>query len=223
MTRRGRAASVIRESNKYAEFLKGSTSNQYVLHMTNLSVHHGTAWQRSLGLVPEVSSELMAIDRFRILYDQLYDDLWRYCQRRSSSHEQATDVLSETMLVMWERIDDIPPGTGARPWLFGVARNQLRKRHETTSRVDRLVERLKLEYSSRRTPSDPAEEANAHSVLETLRELPEDDQELLRLQAWEGLTHSEIGQMFGVTENAVAIRVHRARQRFAALLAEGEE
>lgn len=191
--------------------------------MTNLSAHYSGAWQRQMRLAPEVSSELMTIDRFRLLYDELYDDLWRYCQRRSSSDEQAIDVLSETMLVLWERIDDIPDGGGARPWLFGVARNQLRKRNEKSSRSDRLVERLKQEYSSRRSSMDPSEELKAHSVLEALQKLPAEDQELLQLCAWEAMSYREIGEMFDVTENAVAIRIHRARQKLATLLAEGEE
>lgn len=174
-------------------------------------------------MATKVSSESVENERFRRLYEEVYDDIWQYCQRRSFSDEQAVDVLSDTMLVMWERIDDVPVGEGARPWLFGVARNQLRKRNESSSRSDRLVERLKQEFSARSPTAGPAEEAEAHLILDTLSRLPEDDRELLRLQAWEGLSQKEIGLMFDVTENAIAIRIHRARQKLAVLLSESQE
>jgi DNA-directed RNA polymerase specialized sigma24 family protein len=44
------------------------------------------------------------------------------------------------------------------------------------------------------------------------------DQELLRLVAWEELGNREVAQVLGISANAVAIRLHRARSRFAAAL-----
>ncbi len=45
------------------------------------------------------------------------------------------------------------------------------------------------------------------------------DQEVLRLLAWEGLGNQGIAAVLGITPNAVAIRLHRARARFADALA----
>jgi RNA polymerase sigma-70 factor (ECF subfamily) len=59
-----------------------------------------------------------------------------------------------------------------------------------------------------------AEEGVARSVLDRMSA---EDQELLRLALWEGLTPSEMAVVLGITDNAVYIRLHRARQRFAAL------
>jgi RNA polymerase sigma-70 factor (ECF subfamily) len=48
--------------------------------------------------------------------------------------------------------------------------------------------------------------------------LPEGDQEVLRLAAWESLSHGEIGLVLGITPNAAAIRLHRARRRLEGVL-----
>ncbi|MDP6299637.1 MAG: sigma factor, partial [Acidimicrobiales bacterium] len=53
-------------------------------------------------------------ERFRVLYNDLYGDLWRYVQRRSISDEEARDTLSEVFLVAWRRLEDIPAGKEAR-------------------------------------------------------------------------------------------------------------
>lgn len=64
---------------------------------------------------------------------------------------------------------------------------------------------------------DPADLAADHSavILTALATLRERDQEVLRLVAWEELSHGEIAALVGCSENAVAIRVHRARDRLA--------
>jgi RNA polymerase sigma-70 factor (ECF subfamily) len=56
-----------------------------------------------------------------------------------------------------------------------------------------------------------------------LAALRREDRELLRLWAWEDLTPGEIAAVLGVTANAVSIRLHRAKARLAARLAEGAE
>jgi len=52
-------------------------------------------------------------------------DLLSYLRRRTDSHE-APDLLSETFVVAWRRIDDLPKDPErARMWLFGTARGVL--------------------------------------------------------------------------------------------------
>jgi predicted DNA-binding protein (UPF0251 family) len=42
-----------------------------------------------------------------------------------------------------------------------------------------------------------------------------EDQELLRLLVWDGLSQAEAGEVLGISANAVGIRLSRARKRFA--------
>ena len=57
--------------------------------------------------------------------------------------------------------------------------------------------------------------AEAEVVLAAMAELRPKDREILLLAAWEGLSHAEIGTVIGCSENASAIRLHRARQRLS--------
>ena len=166
----------------------------------------------------ELSSEAVNTDRFSILYDQVYDDLWKYCQRRSPSSDEALEVLGDTMLVLWQRLDDIPPGSGTRPWVFGVARNQLRKRYSGRQRRQSLTQRLVDEFSVRRRHVDPAVRHHTTAVIAAMSTLSDDDQELLRLVAWEELMPSEIAEIYQISENAASVRLHRARRRLEAEL-----
>lgn len=154
-----------------------------------------------------------AVARFEALYRACYEDLLRYALRRIDRPEAAADVVADTFVVAWQRIDDIPADQG-RAWLFGVARNVLANQHRADRRNHALAARLRNElvHVTVKQPDVPAE------ISAAFRRLSEADQELLRLVAWEGLAADELALALDCSPNAVRIRLHRARRRFAEAL-----
>jgi DNA-directed RNA polymerase specialized sigma24 family protein len=61
-------------------------------------------------------------DTFNALYDADYAAVWAYAWRRDPG--SADDVVAETFLVAWRRLEDIPTRKEL-PWLLGVARNAM--------------------------------------------------------------------------------------------------
>lgn len=135
-----------------------------------------------------------------------------YVLRRVASSEDAEDVAAETFVVGWRRLSDVP-SDAELPWLLGVARRLIANHRRGTERRARLSLRLR-EPGMARTLEAPGSPA-----LDALARLRPDDQELLRLLAWDGLTQAEAGLVLGISANAVGIRVHRARRRFREALA----
>ena len=131
-------------------------------------------------------------ERFRVLYNDLYDDLWRYVQRRSINTEEARDTLSEVFLVAWRRLEDIPAGKEARLWLFGVARNLVKTSWRKRKRSGDLVVRIGSEMSTRGITDEELDNSGVLKIVKALQFLSENDQEILRLLAWENLSHKEI-------------------------------
>ncbi|WP_117210435.1 RNA polymerase sigma factor [Allorhizocola rhizosphaerae] len=154
-------------------------------------------------------------ERFESLYRNCYDDLLGYALRRTGRPELAADVVADTFLIAWRRIDDIPLEQG-RLWLFGVARKVMANHHRAARRGADLAARLRHELAGVEVvaPETPA------GIGEAFRSLPEDDQELLRLTAWEGLSADELAVTLDCSPNAARIRLHRARRRFARALDE---
>lgn len=73
--------------------------------------------------------------RFEQLYRETYPALLGHLLRRVSGPTAAADVLAETYLVAWRRIQDVPVGGDARPWLFGVARRALANHERSPGRA----------------------------------------------------------------------------------------
>lgn len=151
---------------------------------------------------------------FRRLFDDAYQPLLGYALRRAENATDAEEVVAETLLVAWRRRAELPAGAETVPWLYGVARRVLANQRRGRERRRRLATLLRPLARSSVAPDDRVEHAeDVRAVLAALRRLPTADQEVLRLAAWEGLSHHEIATNLGCSENAAALRLHRARQR----------
>ena len=150
-------------------------------------------------------------DWFINLYHDNYRILLAYARRRVDE-QTADEVVSETLLVAWRRRDDVPEGY-ERAWLFGVARNTILTAARSARRLNRLRSRMRSATPPAWADTPPEVTDRASALLPALRSLREADREILMLVAWEEMSHAEIGQAMGISPNAVAIRVHRARKR----------
>ncbi|HMI99009.1 MAG TPA: sigma-70 family RNA polymerase sigma factor [Gaiellaceae bacterium] len=159
------------------------------------------------GVAPDARAD------FEQLFRDTRTDLLAYLMRRSPSAEDAADMLAETYLIAWRKLDAIPTGERARLWLFGVARNLLLKGASRRRSQHALVERLAGELRSAHPPHAPIEDERASALRAALTALPERDREILTLTAWEGLTPKQIAAVMGTPGNIVRVRLHRARTR----------
>jgi RNA polymerase sigma-70 factor (ECF subfamily) len=152
---------------------------------------------------------------FEQIVAEVAEPVRRYALRRTDP-DTAEEVLADTLLVVWRRLDAVPPDARL-PWCYAVAANSLANLNRAARRQRNLVERI-VRLEPPVATRDPAElpDPEVHRALATLRP---DDQELLRLSAWEDLAPADIAAVVGLSPNAVRIRLHRARRRFAAALA----
>ena len=152
--------------------------------------------------------------RFERLVTDVYAPLQRYLLRRSDP-DSADDVLADVLLVLWRRLDDVPPESPL-PWAYGVARGCLANHRRGAARQERLVHRLARERPYQDVDDDGR-------LREALAALPEADQEVLRLWAWEQLPPRDIALALGVSANAVSLRLHRATRRLKKVLTSRQE
>ena len=143
--------------------------------------------------------------------------------RRRVDPDTAEDVVAEALLVLWRRRTEV-----SRPerqdrhadeiaWAIGVTRGCLANARRSSRRHLTLVGRL---ASLERPPPGPDSSSSDHdeALHAALASLREEDQELLRLWAWDDLKPAQIAIVLGVTPEVVSVRLHRAKKRLGALL-----
>jgi len=156
-------------------------------------------------------------DDFRRLYAAHFDAVLGFALRRTDRPEDAADVTADTFLVAWRRIGHVPPGEGARPWLYGVARRTLANQRRGEGRRGALGERLRLQLAH--AVADLADDVvHRADVTAAMGRLSARDEEVLRLHLWEGLEPREIAEVLGVPAAVVRPRLSRARSRLRDVL-----
>ena len=153
------------------------------------------------------------------LYEEHWAALDAYCRRRIPA-ESVPDVVSDIFLTAWRRAADIPL-EAELPWLYGVARRVVLNHQRSGRRRTRLSAAL----ASQPRPQLPDTEtqvvrrAEERVLLAALATLRPDDQEIIRLRAWEELSSADIARVLGISPSAVDMRLNRAKRRLRRALA----
>jgi RNA polymerase sigma-70 factor, ECF subfamily len=155
---------------------------------------------------------------FSALYRAASADVLAFLLRRCPTPEDAADCLAETFLIAWQKRAQLPSGRDARAWLFGVARNTMKRSHERTGRAAGAVQALAGELATVGAVQPGPESRGPDPVLAALEDLTPVDQEIITLISWEGLTPREIGAVLGISPNLVRVRAHRARAKLRSVL-----
>ena len=123
----------------------------------------------------------------------------------------ADDLVQDTLERAWSRIAQWRPGSDLRAWLFGIMHNlridQLRRNGLPTTSLD---EDEVAEVPVRPTQSDLLDVMDLESAL---RQLPDDQREVLLLVALEEMSYADIAALLGIPVGTVMSRLSRGRER----------
>ena len=145
--------------------------------------------------------------RLEALFCDHFSAVRSYARRRAPD-SMVDDVVAETFLVAWRRIDDLPDD--ARPWLLGVARKTLSTHLRSARRRTSLVEKL----SAAELPAAFSQvDGPDTGLIGALKRLAATDQEVRALAAWEDRMPREAAGVLGVSPAWYRVRLHRAKRR----------
>jgi RNA polymerase sigma-70 factor (ECF subfamily) len=127
--------------------------------------------------------------------------------------DQASDVLQQTNLVMWEKIDNFQPGTNFMAWAFRIARFQVmahRQKHGRDRHVfdDEAIGLVADAFEKQAEDFDDRLDALSRCI----QQLPDDRRRLLRRRYGEGWSVKNLAEELGQTANQLAVRLHRLRE-----------
>jgi RNA polymerase sigma factor (sigma-70 family) len=152
--------------------------------------------------------------RFEGCFRDNYAAVLAFAIRRLPDRASAEDAAAETFAVVWRRRDLIPEQP--LPWLYGIALRVVANQRRAGERRRRLGDRLEHEASSRPDAPEPAEALHRRDAFaRAFALLGEDEREVLRLVAWDGLDSREAASVLGCSTSAFRVRLHRARRRLA--------
>jgi RNA polymerase sigma-70 factor, ECF subfamily len=159
-------------------------------------------------------------EAFRGLVDRHLPTVLAIARRMLRDDAEAEDVAQETMLRLWRNAAGLELGpNGVRPWLRRVASNlcidRVRARRNTT-----VVEEVPEESAPPSQLRHLAERELGARVDAALQALPERQRLALTLFHYEGMSQIEVGQVLGISDEAVESLLARARRALKVALKE---
>lgn len=152
---------------------------------------------------------------FGLIFERYQEPIRRYLRRRTTQWE-AEELAAETFVAAFEsraRFDFTVDS--AKPWLFGIATNLLRRRHRTEERQLRAYARSGVDpVDDSMGDADNRMDAQraAPQLAKALAKLPPHQREVLLLHAWAGLSDQEIASAVDTPIGTVQSRLSRARR-----------
>jgi RNA polymerase sigma-70 factor (ECF subfamily) len=171
----------------------------------------------------EMDDEMTGTE-FRKLYETVFPILFRVAFRIAVNEEAAEDLCQEAFFRLHEKKMVFPSLDDAKYWLIRVVKNASLNYAKRKER-ERLV--YQKAFREERRLDDSGEDIlikkeTRSEVRQALLKLPENLRTVLILKEYAELNYKEIGNMLGISEGNVKVRVFRARERLSAILAKGD-
>ena len=192
-------------------------------------VQEVTMTRGSVATMPEqnAATEHKVDERFARLVEPELDVLLRVAISLADQRADAEDLVQDTLLRAYRSMDSFD-GRHPRAWLLTILRNARinstrRRRPQLLDEPD-AIERVRGGWpgsgSSAGAEQVVVDDMFDSAIAEAVRELPLGFRRVVHLVDVQGLSYADCAQLLGIPKGTVMSRLHRARKRVRARLAE---
>ena len=144
----------------------------------------------------------------------LKNRLYRLALRITLSHEEAEDIVQDTMLKVWSRRDSWDMLESVEAYAMTICRNlsldHMKRRSAQNLSLDAMP------YDRPDNADDPLQQLAWKNSIERIKALmntmPEKQRTCMQLRDFEGKSYKEIATILSITEEQVKINIFRARK-----------
>lgn len=146
----------------------------------------------------------------KLLYDKFSCKVYPVCYRYAKNEEDAKDILQETFIRVYSKLDTFQNKGSFEGWIRKIAVNTSIRHYQNSLRK---VDQHDIEYAPDLASDETIlSEMNAADILKKISELPTGYRLVFNLYAIEGYSHKEIAQELGISEGSSRSQLTRARQ-----------
>ncbi len=154
---------------------------------------------------------------FENIYQEESDAIFRFCLVRVSNRDQALDIVQETFLRFWQSLQKGQDIQNNRAFLFTVAHRLIIDWYRKKKSIP-FRDINNSDFQEEETDYDPDDEMTASLIemkaegrylLDKINELSANYRHVVYLRFVEDLSPPEIGDIIGISANAVSVRINR--------------
>lgn len=142
--------------------------------------------------------------------------LFGYIFSLLGDHSRAADVVQETNLVLWRKIDEFDPDKPFLPWAFAIARFQVLAHLRDTQRDrmlldDELAESISSQAAKKATQVDSIRVA----LRQCLQHLPEKHRQLVQHRYFQDESVTTVAESLDRSASSVKVSLMRIRRQLS--------
>ena len=156
----------------------------------------------------------MNIISFRHDVLPLKDLLYRLALRITLNHEEAQDIVQDTMMKVWSKRDELEGIESIEAYCMTICRNLSLDKMKAKSKQNESLNQIHTETLD--LGVNPYEQMMQKDRIDLVRRmvnsLPEKQKSCMQLRDFEGKSYKEIASILNISEDQVKVNIYRARQ-----------
>ncbi|XOV92550.1 MAG: RNA polymerase sigma factor [Bacteroidota bacterium] len=163
---------------------------------------------KSQSKIRKLTDQLSREARFRLVFDELFTDLFIYAKSLTKSEDLAKDAVSEVFLTLWATNSDLTGILKIKSYLLVSVRNEcLRQIYESTS----IDEANTIEHVDKINPEDVLLEKELKEKLDKIvSALPDKCQLVFEQCVLQKKSHKEVAEELGISVSTVSSQLSNA-------------
>ena len=147
---------------------------------------------------------------FANLYEEIYEDLYRYALYMLQNKQDAEDAVSEAVLAAFAGIHKLRNAEAFRGWIFQITTNICRKKRKEYGKKQMELEEGRIEWV------DNTQEAL--DIRKALKLLTEEERMIIGMSVLAGYTSEEIGKSMCLKPGTVRSKLSRSLDKMRKIL-----
>ncbi len=153
-------------------------------------------------------------DHFLKLYEPVHTQFERFCRVRVYGDMDYEDLMNETLLVAFEKLEQLKSEKAFLSFLFGICVRLI------ANNSKKIKERAysKQNYNFKDVNAQTERDAEVYLLHQALAQLPVEQKEAIILFEMNGFSIKEITEIQNASESAVKQRLKRGREKLTQIL-----
>ncbi len=154
------------------------------------------------------------------IYDDLYPKMYQYCLLRTGDRAASEDIAADVFVEALRGVKKYRyRGVPFSAWLYRIARNLTADHLRRNARRPTVVLDDESTDARLQTPDEAEHFAISQDIKDALQELTDDQQQVIILRFFQGLSHDETAAIMGRRSGAVRVLQNRALGSLRRLMA----
>jgi len=151
-----------------------------------------------------------------MLYKHYYGYAMSVCLRYAGSRDEAAEILNDSFLKVFGKIDQYDPKRSFKAWLRRIVVNTAIDHYRRNQKLT-LTDGLE-DARTEECEADAIDQLTAAEIMQMVQALPEAHRLAFNLYEIEGFNHEEIGEMLGIPVGTSKSNLSRAKKKLREMI-----